>query len=89
MPLIQVQVHESALKRGLSVDEVIRMWVEGIDEVLVDDDEPPRYMRLAFDDTGRPWEVGALSFGNSARYLVIHAMPARKAVIEMMQRRVR
>lgn len=87
--MIQVQVHESALKRGLRVDEVIRMWAEGTDETLVDDDEPPRYMRLAFDDAGRPWEVGALSFGNGARYLVIHTMPARKTVIEMMQRRVR
>ena len=59
-PLTQVQVHESALKRGLGVD-----------------------------DAGRPWEVGALSFANGARYLVIHAMPARKSVVERMQRRMR
>lgn len=84
-----MQVHESALKRGLSVDEVIRMWVEGTDETRADDDEPPRYLRLAFDDAGRPWEVGALSFGNGTRYLVMHAMPARKSVIERMQRRTR
>lgn len=87
--MIQVQVHESALKRGLSVDEVIRMWSEGVDETIVDDDEPPRYLRLAFEDSGRPWELGALSFGSGTRYLVIHAMPARKSVIEKMQRRMR
>lgn len=87
--MIHVQVHESALKRGLSADEVIRMWVEGSEEVQIDDDEPPRYMRLAFDENGRPWEVAALSFGGGARYLVIHAMPARKSVVEKMQRRMR
>jgi hypothetical protein len=85
--LTQVHVHESALKRGLSVDEVIRLWRHGIEETLIDDDEPPRYVRLAFDDTGRPWEVAALSFGNGTRLLVIHTMPARKSVINKMQRR--
>lgn len=84
-----MQVHESALKRGLSVDEVIHMWIEGIHETVIDDDEPPRYMRLAFDQAGRPWEMGALRFGNGSRYLVIHAMPARKSVIAKMQRRTR
>lgn len=87
--MIHVQVHESALKRGLHVDEVIRMWREGTDETVIDDDEPPRYMRLAFDGTGRPWEPGALSFGHGSRYLVIHAMPARKSVVARMQRRLR
>lgn len=85
--LIHVQVHQSALKRGLGAEEVIRMWIEGLDETLIDDDEPPRYVRLAFDGDGRPWEVGALSFGGGVRYLVIHAMPARKSVIDRMQRR--
>lgn len=84
-----MQVHHSALKRGLSADEVIRMWIEGVIETLIDDDEPPRYMRLAFDEEGRPWEVGALSFGNGARYLIIHAMPARKSVVLQMQRGMR
>ncbi|MGO1319623.1 MAG: toxin [Galactobacter sp.] len=87
--MIRIQVHESALKRGLGEDEVIRMWVEGTDDTVIDDDEPPRYMRLAFDEAGRPWELGALSFGNGVRYLVIHAMPARKSVVERMQRRMR
>lgn len=84
-----MQVHESALKRGLDADEVIRMWLKGTDEMVIDDDESARYMRLAFDDAGRPWEVAALGFGNGTRYLVIHAMPARKSVIAKMQRRAR
>ena len=84
-----MQVHESALKRGLSADEVIGMWLAGTNETVIDDDEPPRYVRLAFDDSGRPWEVAALSFGNGARYLVIHAMPARRSVVTRMQRRPR
>lgn len=84
-----MQVHKSALKRGLSADEVVRMWTEGTEETVVDDDEPPRYMRLSFDGLGRPWELGALSFGNGSRYLVIHAMPARKSVVIRMQRRLR
>lgn len=86
---MQVQVHEAALKRGLSADEVIRMWGEGTEESVVDDGEPPRYLRLAFDSSGRPWELAALSFGNGSRYLVIHAMPARKSVIAKMQRRLK
>lgn len=87
--MFQVQVHKSALKRGLSVDEVIQMWTTGTEESLIDDNEPPRYVRLAFDVAGRPWELGALRFGNGERYLVIHAMPARKSVIARMQRRIR
>lgn len=84
---MQVHVHPSALKRGLSPEDVVRMWVEGTDETLIDDDEPPRYVRLAFDSSGKPWEVLALSFGRGSRYLVIHAMPARRAVITKMRRR--
>lgn len=84
-----MQVHESALKRGLDADEVVRMWSKGTDETVIDDDEPPRYMRLAFDSAGRPWELAALRFDDGARYLVIHAMPARRSVIAKMQRRSR
>lgn len=87
--MLHVQVHESALKRGLAGAEVIRMWNEGIQETLIDDDEPPRYVRLAFDSAGRPWELAALSFGSGARYLVIHAMPARQSVVAKMQRRLK
>lgn len=61
----------------------------GGEETVADDDEPPRYLRLAFDDVGRPWELAALSFGGGARHLVIHPLPARKSVIDKMQRRMR
>ena len=84
--MLKVQVHQSALKRGLNADEIIGMWTGGAEEVVIDDGEPPRYLRLAFDDAGRPWELAALSFGNGTRYLVIHAMPARKSIITKMQR---
>ena len=84
-----VHLHRSALKHGLSVGEVIDMWNGGGEQTVADDDEPPRHLRLAFDDAGRPWELAALSFGGGARYLVIHAMPARKSVIDKMQRRMR
>lgn len=84
-----MQAHESVLKHGLSADEVVRMWIQGIQETVIGDDEPPRYMRLAFDHAGCPWELAALSFGNGSRYLVIHAMPARKLVVAKMQRRLR
>lgn len=87
--MAHIHVHESALKHGLSANQAVRMWREGSDETLIDDDEPPRYVRLAFDDAGRPWEVLALSFDDGERYLVIHAMPARKAVIARMQRRLK
>ena len=48
---------------------------------------PPRYVRLAFDSSIRLWELAALGFGDGTRYLVIHAMPARKSMINRMQRR--
>jgi len=87
--LSEVQVHRSALKRGLGTDDIIRMWRDGTDEIVVDDDEPPRFLRLAFDNAGRPWELAALCFGNGSRYLVIHAVPARKAIVNRMKRRER
>lgn len=85
--MFHAEVHQSALKRDLDIDDVVRMWNEGNNEVIIDDAEPPRYMRLVFDGEGRPWELTAQSFGNGTRYLIINAMPARKSVIERMQRR--
>lgn len=35
--MIRVQVHASALKRGLSAEEVIRMWSEGVEEEIMTD----------------------------------------------------
>lgn len=69
---------------GDYVHEIALLWERGIEEALIGDDEPARCVRLAFDDAGRPWELAALSFGNGARYLVIHAMPARRSVIDRM-----
>ncbi|RLP74326.1 toxin [Mycetocola tolaasinivorans] len=86
---MHVQVHRSALKRGLSVDEVTRMWMFGTDEMTIYDGVPPRYVRLAFDSSGLPWEVASLAFGSGSRYLIIHAMPARKSTVTKMQGRLR
>ena len=87
--MYEIHVHASALKHGLDRDSVIQMWRDGFEETQLDDDEPPRYIRIALDRSGRPWELAALKFDGGNRHLVIHAMPARKSVIAKIQRRKR
>ncbi len=86
--LPEIQVHEPALKHGLTTEEAILMWNTGTGETIIDDGEPPRYVRLAFDNALRPWEMAALSLGHGSRYLVIHAMPARRSVIAKIHGRL-
>lgn len=82
-----VRVHPSACKHGLTVEEVEGLWVVGIEDTWLDDDDPTRLLRIALDEAGRPWELVALVFDSGDRQLVIHAMPLRKSTTELLRRR--
>ena len=50
---VKVQVHRSALKHGLGVNEVVGLWGQGVEQVWLEDDRPGRVLRVCCDDSGR------------------------------------
>ena len=84
---LEVRVHLSACKHGLTVDEAEGLWSVGIEDTWLDDRDPTRLLRVALDEAGRPWELVALVFDSGDRHLVIHAMPLRKITTELLRRR--
>lgn len=78
-----MKVHDSALKHGLSSDDILQaaawpLWIEDLDE-----DSPARQLRLGFDTQGRLIEVVVLTF-DSGNELVIHAMKARPQMLDLL-----
>lgn len=78
-----MKVHESALKHGISAEDVIQaatwpLWVEELDE-----DSPARQLRLGFDTKGRLLETVVLVF-DSGNELAIHAMTARRQILDLL-----
>jgi len=78
-----VKVHESASKHGIEPEDALQaatwsLWIEDLD-----DDSPSRQLRLGFDTHGRLLETVVLIF-DSGNELVIHAMPARPQMIELL-----
>lgn len=71
---VKVQVHRSALKHDLGVNEVVGLWGQGVEQVWLEDDRP-----------GRWFEVVGLVFDDE-RVLVIHAMRLRRATLERVRR---
>ena len=71
---VKIQVHRSALKHGLGVNEVVGLWGQGVEQVWLEDDRP-----------GRWFEVVGLVFDDE-RVLVIHAMRLRRATLERVRR---
>lgn len=71
-----MRIHDSALKHGLSSDDILQaaiwpLWIEDLDE-----ESRARQLRLGLDTQGRLLEVVVLTF-DSGNELVIHAMKAR------------
>jgi len=79
-----VKVHRSALKHGVSSEDVVQAadWSQWI-EPLEDDDWPHRELRLGSDTQARLLETVVLIFESGAE-LVIPAMPARKQLLELL-----
>lgn len=78
-----MNVHDGALKHGVSVEDATQaaswpLWVEDLD-----DDNPARQLRLGFDTQGRLLETVVLVF-DSGNELVIHAMKARPQMLDLL-----
>ncbi|GAA1697331.1 hypothetical protein GCM10009808_13510 [Microbacterium sediminicola] len=78
-----MKVHDSALKHGITPDEIIQaaswpLWIDDLDE-----DSPARQLRLGFDRQGRLLELVVLVF-DSGNELVIHAMKARPQMLDLL-----
>ncbi len=78
-----MNIHDSALKHGISAKDVLQaatwaVWVEDLD-----DDSPARQLRLGFDTKGRLLETVVLVF-DSGNELVIHAMKARSDLLGLL-----
>lgn len=78
-----MRVHDTALKHGVSAEDVVQaaswpIWVEELD-----DDSPARQLRLGFDMQGRLLETVVLVF-DSGNELVIHAMKARPQMLDLL-----
>lgn len=78
-----MNVHASALKHGILAEDVVHaatwaVWIEDLD-----DNSPGRQLRLGFDTRGRLLETVVLVF-DSGSELVIHAMKARRQMIDLL-----
>lgn len=78
-----MNVHDAALKHGVSPEDATQaaswpIWVEDLD-----DDSPERQLRLGFDTQGRLLETVVLTF-DSGTELVIHAMKARPQMFDLL-----
>lgn len=81
-----IQVHDSALKCGLSADDVRELWMWAVDEIDLDGDDPGRVARISCDEAGRWYELIAVGFDGRTRWLVIHVMRLRKSTRELFRR---
>ena len=78
-----MRVHPSARKHGIEPEDAIHAatWATWIEDL--DDDSPARQLRLGFDTRGRMLETVVLDF-DSGNELVIHAMKARPAMLDLL-----
>lgn len=66
-----IRVHPSALKHGVTEDDILRAVSNDIRRYYLDDDMPTRELVLGFDSAGRLLELVLLKFENG-NSLVIH-----------------
>ena len=67
-----MEVHRSARKHGISDDDIHTAAQQYLIAYTIDDDQPPRELRLGFDTRGRLLE------------LAIHAMKARPQYLDLL-----
>jgi len=79
-----VEVHTSALKHGVSVDDGVAAAQHPVFVSYLDDESPARQLRLGFDSSGRLLETVVLVF-DSGNELLIHAMKCRVEYLELLQ----
>ncbi|WP_298120660.1 toxin [uncultured Aurantimicrobium sp.] len=78
-----MNIHPSALKHGISAEDIIQvaswpLWVDYLDAK-----SPSRQLRLGFDTQGRMLETVVLVF-DSGNELIIHAMKARPHLLDLL-----
>jgi len=74
---LRVEIHQSALKHGVAVEDIIHAIENAIEIVDLDaESDPPKVLAIGIDRSGRWLEVVWLRFVD--RDLVIHAMKLRK-----------
>lgn len=84
-----VTLHPSAFNHGLSPEDVTQARTTGFArQTRLEDVQPERYLRIGVDTKGRPVEVVALVF-DQKRTLIMHAMPVRKATLDLLEGRKR
>jgi uncharacterized DUF497 family protein len=81
-------VHEaSALKHGISARSIGEVFADAFETsaAMIEDHDPPRWIMVGFDHSGRHLEIGVLQRADGS-YLAIHAMRARKSNIEAIRK---
>lgn len=78
-----MKVHPSALKHGISAEDVLHAVAHRAYESEPDDDMPSKQFVLGFDRHGRLLELAVLTF-DSGNQLVIHAMKARRHLLRLL-----
>jgi hypothetical protein len=77
-----VEVHGSARKHGVGDADIVQAAGDYLVAYLLDDDDPPRELRLGFDTTGRLLETVVLLLDDDE--LVIHAVKARAQYFDLL-----
>ena len=77
-----VEVHRSARKHGLGETDIRQAAEHYLIAYPVDEDWPPRELRLGFDTVGRLLEIVVLLLDDDE--LVIHAMKARPQYFDLL-----
>jgi hypothetical protein len=78
-----VEVHRSARKHGIDDHDIQTAANDYLIAYPIDDDQPPRELRLGFDSHGRLLETVVLLLDDGTE-LVIHAMKARPQYFDLL-----
>ncbi len=80
---IELGIHSSALKHGISVDDAI---LAATQYVVIAELAEDRELRLGFDSSGRLLETVVVVLSKGPQ-VVIHAMPARRKFLKLLKGR--
>ena len=79
-----MKINGSALKHGISAEDILHAVAHRVFESDPDDDIPAKHFVLGFDASGRLLELAILTF-DSGHELVIHAMKARRQFRNLLE----
>ena len=79
----RVEVHRSDRKHGISDDDIHTVAQQYLIAYTIDDDQPPRELRLGFDTRGRLLEIVVLLLDDGTEF-AIHAMKAQRQYLDLL-----